>query len=28
LTKVINEEVNECWGGPDMQEFVDVNQGI
>jgi len=28
LTNVINEEVNECWGGPDMQEFVDVNQGI
>jgi hypothetical protein len=28
LNNVVNEEINECWGGPDMQEFVDVNQGI
>lgn len=25
LNCVINEPVNECWGGPDMQEFVDLN---
>jgi hypothetical protein len=25
MNTVINEEVNECWGGPDMQEFVEVN---
>jgi hypothetical protein len=24
LTKVINEEINECWGGPDCQEFIDI----
>jgi hypothetical protein len=24
LNNIINEEVNECWGGPDMQEFVDI----
>lgn len=24
LNNVINEEITECWGGPDMQEFVDL----
>jgi len=24
LNTVINEEITECWGGPDMQEFVDL----
>ena len=26
MNNVINEEVSECWGGPDMQEFVDVSE--
>ena len=25
LNSVITEEVTECWGGSDMQEFVDIN---
>ena len=25
LNDVITEEVPECWGGPDMQEIVDIN---
>ena len=25
LNSVITEEVTECWGGADMQEFVDLN---
>lgn len=25
LNNVITEEVTECWGGADMQEFVDIN---
>jgi len=24
MNDVINDEVPECWGGPDMQEFIDV----
>ncbi len=24
MNDVINEEVPECWGGPDMQEFIDI----
>lgn len=24
LNNVINEEIPECWGGPDMQEYVDI----
>jgi hypothetical protein len=24
LNNIINEEINECWGGPDMQEFIDI----
>lgn len=25
LNDVIDEPVNECWGGPDMQEYIDLN---
>ncbi len=25
LNCVIDDPVNECWGGPDMQEYVDLN---
>lgn len=28
MEDVINEEVNECWGGPDMQEYVDLSCGL
>lgn len=28
INEILNEQITECWGGPDMQEFVDVNQGI
>jgi len=24
VNDIINEEVPECWGGPDMQEFIDI----
>ena len=24
MNDVINDEVPECWGGPDMQEFIDI----
>ena len=24
VNNIINEEVPECWGGPDMQEFIDI----
>ena len=24
VDNIINEEVPECWGGPDMQEFIDI----
>jgi len=24
INDIINEEVPECWGGPDMQEFIDI----
>jgi hypothetical protein len=24
LNNIINDEINECWGGPDMQEFVEI----
>ena len=24
LDDIINEEIPECWGGPDMQEYVDI----
>lgn len=24
LNKIINEEITECWGGPDMQEYVEI----
>lgn len=26
LTQVISEQVPECWGGPDMQEYVSFGQ--
>ena len=25
LNTIINEEVPECWGGPDMQEFIEIS---
>ena len=25
LNDIIDEEINECWGGPDMQEFIHLN---
>ena len=28
ITAVINEEINECWGGSDMQEYVDLSCGL
>ena len=28
LNDIINEPVNECWGGPDMQEFVDIGPNV
>jgi hypothetical protein len=24
LNNIINDEITECWGGPDMQEFVEI----
>lgn len=24
LNNIITDELNECWGGPDMQEFVEI----
>jgi len=24
VNDIINEEVPECWGGPDMQEYIDI----
>jgi hypothetical protein len=24
INDIINEEIPECWGGPDMQEYVDI----
>jgi hypothetical protein len=24
VNNIIHEEVPECWGGPDMQEFIDI----
>jgi hypothetical protein len=26
LSKVISEQIPECWGGPDMQEYVSFGQ--
>ena len=28
MEDVINEEVHECWGGSDMQEYVDLSSGL
>lgn len=28
IEAVINEEINECWGGSDMQEYVDLSSGL
>lgn len=25
LNKIINESVPECWGGPDVQEYIDIS---
>lgn len=25
LNDIIDEEINECWGGPDMQEFIHLH---
>jgi homoserine dehydrogenase len=26
LNTIINEEVPECWGGPDLKEYIDISE--